>query len=454
MVALAPLRLALSALGVALVACGTQAPAPDAVDAISVDGLMDHVRAIDVIGSEHDGTRAAGTPGYDASVDYVVEQLESAGLTLERQRFTIPYFEQISPATIEVESGDSIAGDALLRALLFSGSGTATGPLVEVDGGCMAADWDGVPTGAIAMVASGECFRRQQVELAQEADAVAVIAINPTWPRGEIRRPTLLDPDGITVPVLAAGSDAVDVLRDALEEAPPVAVTVSVETRVTQTETENVIATLGDAADTHVMVGAHLDSVLEGPGVNDNGSGVAAVLEIARLLAASNLTTGARFALWSAEELGTLGSQHYVESLGPAEIDRLEGYINLDMLGSPNHGRYVYDDSFAPEGSARIGEAIRDAFDAEGLTWAPIDLHGSSDHGPFMRAGVPAGGVFSGGPEPMSEEDAELFDGRAGDQLDPCYHLACDRLDNVDGTALAENASAVLAALIRLLAER
>jgi Zn-dependent M28 family amino/carboxypeptidase len=202
-----------------------------------------------------------------------------------------------------------------------------------------------------------------------------------------------------------------------------------------------------------VMLGAHLDSVLEGPGVNDNGSGVAAVVEIARVLAAGDVTQGVQFALWSAEELGTLGSAHYVESLAPEDLDRLDAYLNLDMLGSPNHGRYVYDDSFAPEGSARITELLGDAFDADGLTWAPIDLHGSSDHGPFMRAGVPVGGVFSGGAEPMSEEDAELFDGRTGEQLDPCFHLACDRLDNVDGAALAELATAVMRAVIRLLDE-
>ena len=96
-------------------------------------------------------------------------------------------------------------------------------------------------------------------------------------------------------------------------------------------------------ADNVVMVGAHLDSVSRGPGINDNGSGSAAILEVAEAMRKVKPTNKVRFAWWGAEESGLVGSTNYVNGLSPAEQDKIALYLNFDMIGSPNFGRFVYD---------------------------------------------------------------------------------------------------------------
>jgi aminopeptidase Y len=201
------------------------------------------------------------------------------------------------------------------------------------------------------------------------------------------------------------------------------------------------------------VVGAHLDSVPEGPGVNDNGSGSAAVLEVARQLAASKPKATVRFAWWGAEELGLLGSQAYVAALPPAELGRIYAYLNFDMIGSPNGVNFLYDgdDSDAvgagpgPTGSAQIEDVLEKFFADRGQATEGTDFDGRSDYGPFIAAGVPAGGTFTGAEGIKTPEQAAKYGGTAGQPYDPCYHQACDTTDNVDGKALELHSDAVAA---------
>ncbi|WP_067430346.1 M28 family metallopeptidase [Nocardioides jensenii] len=193
----------------------------------------------------------------------------------------------------------------------------------------------------------------------------------------------------------------------------------------------------GDTTST-VMMGGHLDSVDEGPGINDNGTGSAAILTTALAFAEANPAPAnhVRFGFWGAEELGLLGSTHYVDSLSATQVDDLAAYFNFDMLGSPNPGYFVYDDD-------ANGTALRDSltalYDEAGIESDHIDVDGRSDHAAFMQRDIPTAGTFSGAEGQMTSAQAAKWGGQAGSAFDPCYHAACDDIDNVDTAALDLN---------------
>jgi aminopeptidase S len=216
-------------------------------------------------------------------------------------------------------------------------------------------------------------------------------------------------------------------------------------------ETENVITELPGTGEGVIVVGAHVDSVRAGPGINDNASGVAALLVIAdRLRELPSPERTIRFAFWGAEEGGPFGSRAYLASLDASERDAIVAYLNVDMIGSPNAVRFVYAEGAAAPGSERLTDAFAAHFSAAGLPWAAIDLEGDSDHGPFIDAGIPTGGIFSGGIEPVTSEQATAFGATAGEPADPCSHAACDTIDNVDLGTLEEMAEALASVLVSL----
>ncbi|WP_406007345.1 M28 family metallopeptidase [Streptomyces sp. NBC_00637] len=189
-----------------------------------------------------------------------------------------------------------------------------------------------------------------------------------------------------------------------------------------------------------LMAGSHLDSVTAGPGINDNGSGSAAVLETALAVSRAGYhpTKHLRFAWWGAEELGMVGSRYYVNSLTAANRARISGYLNFDMIGSPNPGYFVYDDDPA------IEKTFKDYFTGLGVpTEIETEGDGRSDHAPFKNAGVPVGGLFSGADYLKTAAQAAKWGGTAGRAFDRCYHSSCDTSANIDGTALDRNADAL-----------
>jgi len=247
-----------------------------------------------------------------------------------------------------------------------------------------------------------------------------------TAPRASLIRP------GIRIPAVATGAAGLALRGPAV---------VVVDTVAETQRTRNVIAERpGPPARRVAMLGAHLDSVREGPGLNDNGSGVAAALALAERLRDRR---GLRFGFWGAEELGLYGSRHYVDSLSAAERRRIAGYINLDMVGSPNPVRYVY-------GAGSVREALEQALRGRKLAFDETDVGGSSDHAPFEDAGIPVGGLYSGSAERKSARQARAYGGRSGRPLDPCYHRRCDTLDRVDEKVLAELADVAGRALVAI----
>ncbi|MDH3376568.1 MAG: M28 family metallopeptidase [Gammaproteobacteria bacterium] len=216
--------------------------------------------------------------------------------------------------------------------------------------------------------------------------------------------------------------------------------------------TSNVIAeTPGGRDDRVVVVGAHLDSVPQGPGIQDNGSGSAAILEIALQMAELDIEprNKVRFAWWGAEESGLVGSQFYVDNLSKREIKNIALNLNFDMIGSPNFVRFVYDGNGSdtplagPNGSKNIEQVFLDYFINQGLPTEPTAFDGRSDYGPFIAVGIPAGGLFTGAERIKTEDEVAIYGGTAGEQYDPCYHLACDTFDNISLEALDQMSDAV-----------
>ncbi|MFD9481316.1 MULTISPECIES: M28 family metallopeptidase [Streptomyces] len=193
-----------------------------------------------------------------------------------------------------------------------------------------------------------------------------------------------------------------------------------------------------------LMAGSHLDSVTAGAGINDNGSGSAAVLETALAVSRAGLqpTKHLRFGWWGAEELGLIGSKYYVNNLPAAEKAKISGYLNFDMIGSPNPGYFVYDDD------PTIEQTFKNYYTGLGIpTEIETEGDGRSDHAPFKSAGIPVGGLFSGADYTKTAAQAQKWGGTSGQAFDRCYHSSCDSLTNINDTALDRNSDAVAYAI-------
>lgn len=203
----------------------------------------------------------------------------------------------------------------------------------------------------------------------------------------------------------------------------------------------------GGDANQVVMAGSHLDSVTSGAGINDNGSGSAALLEAALTVSRTQYqpTKHLRFAWWGAEELGMVGSRNYVNGLTTANRAKISGYLNFDMIGSPNPGYFVYDDDPA------IEKTLKDFYAGIGVaTEIETEGDGRSDHAPFKSAGIPVGGVFTGASSTKSAAQAAKWGGTAGQSFDRCYHSSCDTTSNINDTALNRNSDALAYAVWEL----
>lgn len=421
---------------------------PELDFAVDAANLGEHLDALMAVADAHEGVRTVGTQGYEASVDYVAEELRELGWRVETPSAPITTFRETAPGRLEV--GDAtFDGPQEIHALIYSASGDVNAPIEVMSvSGCERDDFEGFPDGAIAVTSVGGCLRRTQVMNADAAGAVAILMVYPDRGPGEILRPTLISPDGIDIPAAAVTGDAGEALRAADgQEA-----RLSISTAREPGSLRNVIAELGDG-ERVVMLGAHLDSVIGGPGINDNGSGVAALLEIARGAAQLGVPEGStlRLGFWGGEEFGLLGSSAYVDGLTDAQRTAMAAYINLDMVGSPNGTTLIYDDHGAPRGSGTITIDFEVWFESRGLPTEREDLGGSSDHYWFEQAGIPTGGLFAGANEIVTAEQGERFGATRREPMDACYHLPCDDPANVDLARAATFGDATLAVAFRLL---
>ena len=446
------------------------------LECVTVAGVRQHLSAFARIAETSDdpvypGTRAAGTQGYAESVSYVARTLRNAGyrVTLDPVDITFNF-----PAVLRQQT--PVAADYETGVFTGSGSGTVEGTVIPADinlvgdrsstSGCEAADFAGLDwSGAndIALVQRGSCFFGTKAYYAEQAGAEAIVIFNQgNTPEREglivadaqsVDEPIPGAPGPIThgIPVVGA-SFATGVALAAAGSTAYVQV-IPAEVRTDY----NVIADLpGQKKNNVVMAGAHLDSVIEGPGINDNGSGSAVLIETAVMMAKSNPRNSLRFAWWAGEEQGLVGSSDYVAGLSQEAKDRIALYMNYDMVASPNSIFMVYDADQStfeapvpvPAGSEAIEKVYETFYTKLGEPYDDTAFSGRSDYQAFILAGIPSSGIFTGAEGRKTAEQAGIWGGVADEQYDPCYHLACDTRDNLNLHALKVNSDVVAFAML------
>jgi Zn-dependent M28 family amino/carboxypeptidase len=458
------------------------------LECVTVAGVREHQAALQAIADANGGTRVDQSTGYAASVDYVVATMEAAGWDVEVVPFTydeaVAELQQLTPVQASYTT-DGFTGSAF---------GEVTAAVVPVDinlvlprantSGCDGAyteaavgspltadpagvnDFAGFPAGAIALVQRGGCSFALKAFNAQAAGASAVIVFNQgnTPERsGPLTDVTAAAPAGsvvteLTVPVVGASFANGEALAQPGS-------TARISVRLEERMSENVIAEKEGARDDNVvMAGAHLDSVLAGPGINDNGSGSAALLEVAQNLSNAHLRNTVRFAWWGREEAGLVGSTAWVaQQVEAGTLDEVALYLNFDMIGSPNYYIGVYDadessydaplvpgttEDIIPDGSAAIEDVFESYYTLVGEPYDDTEFSGRSDYQAFINNGIPSSGLFTGAEVLKTAEQAAIWGGTVGAQFDPCYHAACDTYANVAEHALDVNTDAVAFAVL------
>lgn len=449
---------ALVALCALVVSCSSSSPAPAAelgpelADNVTIDGVYGHLRKLQEIADANDGNRADGSPGYQASADYVAQVLRDKGFDVQTPEFQRLSGSEGGKPSLTVAGRQFRVDQASMLLTTAPGGLKAITLRPRRPAGCAAADYRGVAVAkAIAVVDDTGCsiVAKQRVAVAEGAVGMLVVSqASPSRPVGAA--PTLFEPGyyhDLTVPV-----GVIDPVADAALRRTEAPVTLVLDNRPVMTTSRNVVAQTktGDARNV-VMVGAHLDSVRSGPGINDNGSGVATVLETAVQLGAQPQTANAvRFTFWGAEEVSMDGSKTYLRSLSKEQLDDIALYLNFDMVGSPNAGYFTDDGDQStqtgqvapvPDGSAGIERTLSARLLTAGVRPADIPLTRTTDYGPFLAAGIPVGGLTTGSSQRKTEVQARLWGGQAGVAFDPNYHTPRDDIDNIDRAALEIMAS-------------
>ena len=439
--------------------------------AVTTEGVFDHLEKFQRIANANDDTRASGTPGYNASANYVKNKLANAGYEVSVQKFDYVAYEELEPSVLEQVEPEEVTyeEDTDFDTMSYSGSGDVTAEVTPVDvqlgpgntatSGCEDTDFATFPAGNIALIQRGACDFVVKADNAEEAGAVGVVVFNQgnTEDRTDVVLGNLGSEIEVNIPVFgttyALGVEWIETIEET-----GLTLHMFASTKKTPTTSKNVFAETANGNDDNVvMAGGHLDSVPEGPGINDNGTGTAALLEVALEMEDLNIDpkNTVRFAFWGAEESGLVGSNYYIEQISEEDHAKIALYLNFDMIGSPNFARFIYDGNGSafpdvgagPEGSGAIERVFERYFSDKGLASSQTEFSGRSDYQAFILTGIPAGGLFTGAEEKKTEAEAALYGGTPGEAYDPCYHQACDDIDNVSKRALGQMSDAVAHAI-------
>ncbi|KAK0614959.1 aminopeptidase Y [Bombardia bombarda] len=404
---------------------------------ITKEGLWANLVALNDIASANGGNRAFGLPGYAASVDYVFDRISKVPGPFKAWKQDLPaLFNQVE--AIELTVAD---GSIYVYGLSYSPSTSAEGITAELVAGpegvagCDQSSYDGLDVaGKIVLVQRWRCptggTLAGRMLPAARAGAVGVLIYNDITTN--VTAGTLSAPNPEYVP--SGFINMVDGLR--LKER--LAAGEKLETHFQQTQiietriTQNVmVETVEGDPDNVIMLGAHLDSVQAGPGINDDGSGSSLLLELFLAFSKYRTRNKVRFAWWAAEENGLLGSRYYCSNLEATEADKLLAYLNFDMVSKGYFGVGDTDGSsygsVAPPGSEVIERLFVEHFESQGITVMPAIITNGSDYASFWQVlNKPFGYLHTG----------------TGVAQDPCYHQACDTIDNPDPEMLTINAKA------------
>lgn len=437
---------------------GSPAVAPDLgrglAGKVTADRMLTHLRALQNIANANNGNRADGTPGYDASVGYVAKALRDRGFEVLTPQFDRLYTVSPGRPVLTVAGRTYSVDQASL--LVQTPPGGLTGQPVRPTqpSGCAAGDYPAMlPKGSIAIVDDARCsvVEKQNSAVAKGAAALVVLSA----PAGRGAPPTLFSPGyfkQLTVPVAVANPSTATGLAGA---STPIRLVLHAHNiKITS---RNVVAqTKTGSSHDVIMVGAHLDSPRGGPGINDGGSGVAAVLETALQLGPlAPVNNAVRFAFWGADEDGLNGVMDYVFGMNSDQLNDIAMYLNFTTLGSPNAGFFTDDGDQSgppapgvtyadiPDGSAGIERTLAGYLNLAGKRPADMPLSTLADYHPFMVAGVPVGGMTAGASQPKTTVQARLWGGQAGAPFDPNYQGPRETVDNINRDALAIMGSGV-----------
>ena len=435
--------------------------------AVTVDGIVEHQRALQTIANMNGGTRHTETPGYTASVAYVRDTMRKAGLNVRVTQFNMPEWQETAPPILQqltptaktytpgtAADDDSPAVDYIT--FEFSPTkGVASAPVVPTNdivipspaansntSGCEAADFPATTSGAVSLIQRGTCPFVQKLANAQTVGAVGVILFNEGDSPGRMNAGFRSGPTDLNIPAVFSSFAVGNELYTAFHAGQNP--TVRLQTNGVNVDRffPQVIAETKRGDPNHVVLaGAHLDSVPAGPGINDDGSGTSWQLELAEQIVKQGTPPRhkIRFMWFGGEEDGLVGSQYYAANLSQAEVNKIDVMIDTDMIASPNYVRLVYDGNgdelgpAGPAGSGTVEEVFKRYFRERGMATLPQAFDGRSDYVGFINRGIPAGGIFAGAEVPKTPEQVAVFGGVAGEQYDPCYHEACDNIDTVTG---------------------
>ena len=426
-------------------------PARELAGKVTVDGIYARLQELADLAVRDKGGRVDGTPGYDASVDYVASTLRDKGFDVQTPEFERLTLTQPGKPTVTIGPRSFPVDQASLLVNTPVGGLTAITVRPKKPAGCAAADYGDVNVrGALAVVDDTTCSVVDKQNVAVGKGAVGLLVVSEPGTSGA--------PAGLFTPgyyqqlktsVGVIGKDANAQLR---RSTAPVRLTLDAKAAVVKFR--NVLAQT-KTGDSHnvVVAGAHLDAAPGSPGVNDNATGVAAVLETAAQLGGSPPVTNAvRFAFFGAQEAGLEGSTKYVRGLDRQGLGDIAMYLSFDALGSLNAGYFTYDGDQSgqasptarvPVGSAGIERTLAGYLNLAGVRPADMPLGGASDYSPFLAAGIPIGGITTGANQRKTEVQARLWGGKAGQAFDPNYHSQGDTIENVDRRALSITGPAV-----------
>ena len=447
--------------------------------AIEIDNVMRHLKELEAIALQHPNKSRSVENAYKQSAEYVMDLLaKQTDCELSVQPFKVPVWDDSrgSEAQLELSGPSNIRFQTGVdfKVMRYGGSMPSTlenARMLSIEnGGCSSDDFSAlakVKNAAVLIesdVALKNCSVWDAAYNAQNAGASAVIFYNSFTRTGllghRVRLTQWKEGDPLmSIPVVSVLHSVGQALLNAVGSK-SLRLNLKTFAEIRIVETFNVICDTQEGdADNIVMIGAHLDSVPEGPGMVDNASGSSTVLEVFlkmyELGLQKELVNKLRFAWWGAEELGLMGSRHYCRVLqaNSTDYDKIAIYSNHDMLGSPNYVPYIYDGQTAPEKIKTSSGKLQSLYEVFFKSLPPLSkfsdnyhllpMTGGSDFYSFLEIGIPSGGLATGAADIKTMEDRHRFGGLANAAHDPCYHKSCDTVDNVAQDVLEVMAKSV-----------
>jgi len=444
---------------------------------VTVPNIMKHLERFQTIAEESNNNSRSVLNGYNNSAAYVIETLQSqTDYTITKQYFETPVYTQLDSPKLALQTPFflSFKESNDFQGMRYGGNGLFNWPSAYytiVEGvGCTDEQWSGFVQlkqnltdqfgqgqfQLIAIAARGsECNLYDTALKATQFEADGLLLSSSSLSNSRVRATEwTVQSTIIQIPTLSITETVRNLLIGQLEQQHPARPTLSlyVHNEVVVATTFNVIAESKHGDPTKiVMSGSHLDSVAAGPGLNDDASGSSVNLEMAIQFYKHSLGKDAPnkaiFSWWGSEELGLIGSRHFVRMLSSQEKENIQCYINMDMLASPNYVLGVLNGTLTPFENVQapslvISEMFGHFYDENKIPWSSSSMGGGSDFYPFQQGGIPASGLAAGAGGIKSEAERTKFGGFANAPLDPCYHQPCDTIENINQKCLSETSSA------------